>query len=82
MTNYDTPSITSRLYNVQPVSHTSKPRIFPSLLYTTENLKIKNSLTLQTLNKLHSVISYLISKHAMQHMKTMLAKLQTPSVSS
>ena len=42
MTNSDTSPTTSLTYNVQPTSHTSKPRIFPSLPYTTENLKIIN----------------------------------------
>ena len=31
MTNSDTPPTTSSFFNVQPTSHTSKPRIFPSL---------------------------------------------------
>ena len=39
MTNSDIPNQTSPLYNVQPTSHTSEKRIFPSLLYTSENLK-------------------------------------------
>ena len=38
MTNDDIPNQTS-LYNVQPTSHTSEKRIFPSLPYTSENLK-------------------------------------------
>ena len=47
MTNSDTPSKTSSLYDVQPTSHTSKPRIFPSLQHTTENLKFKNKFNFQ-----------------------------------
>ena len=39
MTNNDIPNQTSPLYNVQPASHTSEKRIFPSLPYTSENLK-------------------------------------------
>ena len=39
MTNDDIPNQTSPLYNVQPTSHTSEKRIFPSLPYTSENLK-------------------------------------------
>ena len=39
MTNSDIPNQTSPLYNVQPTSHTSEKRIFPSLPYTSENLK-------------------------------------------
>ena len=39
MTNDDIPNQTSPLYNVQPTSHTSEKRIFPSLPYTSANLK-------------------------------------------
>ena len=39
MTNNDIPNQTSPLYNVQPTSNTSEKRIFPSLPYTSENLK-------------------------------------------
>ena len=39
MTHDDIPNQTSPLYNVQPTSHTSEKRIFPSLIYTSENLK-------------------------------------------
>ena len=39
MTNDDIPNQTSPLYNVQPTSHTSEKRIFPSLPFTSENLK-------------------------------------------
>ena len=39
MTNPDIPTKTSSLFNVQPTSHTSKHRVFPSLPYTTEILK-------------------------------------------
>ena len=43
-----TPSlIPSSIYNVKPTSHTSKPRIFPSLLYTTENLHFINKFNFQ-----------------------------------
>ena len=38
MTNNDIPNQTSPLYNVQP-TYTSEKRIFPSLPYTSENLK-------------------------------------------
>ena len=47
MTNSDIPSITSPRYNVPPTSHTSKPRIFPSLPYTPENPKFINKFTFQ-----------------------------------
>ena len=36
MTNHELPTITSPLFNVQPTSHTSKKRVFPSLPYSTE----------------------------------------------
>ena len=43
-----TPSlITSFIYNVQPTLHTLKPRIFPSLPYTPENLKFINKFNFQ-----------------------------------
>ena len=47
MTNVDIPNQTSPLYNVQPTSHTSEKRIFPSLPYTSENLKINNKFNFQ-----------------------------------
>ena len=42
MTDPDIQHSTSPLYNVQPTSNTSKKRIFPSLPYTSENLKFIN----------------------------------------
>ena len=47
MTNDDIPNQTSPLYNVQPTSHTSEKRIFPSLPYTSENLKFINKFHFQ-----------------------------------
>ena len=47
MTNDDIPNQTSPLYNVQPTSHTSEKRIFPSLPYTSENLKFNNKFNFQ-----------------------------------
>ena len=47
MTNPDIPSQTSPLYNVQPTFHTSEKRIFPSSLYTSDNLKIINKFNFQ-----------------------------------
>ena len=47
MTNDDIPNQSSPLYNVQPTSHTSEKRIFPSLPYTSENLKFVNTLNFQ-----------------------------------
>ena len=43
----DIPHQTSPLYNVQPTSHTSETRIFPSLPYTPENLKVINKFSFQ-----------------------------------
>ena len=47
MTNNDIPNQTSPLYNVQPTSHTSEKRIFPSLPYTSEYLKFINKFNFQ-----------------------------------
>ena len=47
LTNPYIPTKTSSLYNVQPTSYTSKHRVFPSLPYTTENLKIINKFLFQ-----------------------------------
>ena len=47
MTNDDIPNQTSPLYNVQPTSYTSEKRIFPSLPYTSENLKFINKFNFQ-----------------------------------
>ena len=47
MTNDDIPNQTSPLYNVQPTSHTSEKRIFPSLPYTSENLKFIDKFNFQ-----------------------------------
>ena len=47
MTNSDIPNQTSPLFNVQPTSHTSEKRIFPSLPYTSDNLKFINKFTFQ-----------------------------------
>ena len=47
MTNSDTPSHTSPYYNVQPTSRTSEKRIFPSLLYTSDNLNFINNINFQ-----------------------------------
>ena len=47
MTNSDSLPITSSLYNVQPTSHTSKPRVFPSLPYSPENFKFINKFNFQ-----------------------------------
>ena len=47
MTNSDRPNQTSSLYNVQPTSHISEKRIFPSFPYTSENLKIINEFNFQ-----------------------------------
>ena len=47
MATSEIPSQTSPLYNVQPTSHTSEKRIFPSLPYISENLKFINKFTFQ-----------------------------------
>ena len=47
MTNSEIPNRTSPLYNVQPTSHTSEKRFFPSLPYTSENLKFINKFNFQ-----------------------------------
>ena len=47
MTDPNTSSKTSPIYNVQPTPHTSKPRTFPSLPYTAENLKFTNKYNFQ-----------------------------------
>ena len=47
MTNDDIPNQTSPLYNVQPTSHASDKRIFPTLPYTPENLKFINKFNFQ-----------------------------------
>ena len=47
MTKSDKPNQTSPLKNIQPTSHTSEKRIFPSSPYTSENLKIINKFNLQ-----------------------------------
>ena len=47
MTNSDSISRTSSIYNVQPTSHTSNHRVFPSLPYSTENLKFINKFNFQ-----------------------------------
>ena len=47
MTTSDTPPITSPIYKVQPLSHTSKPRNFQSLPYTTEILRFDNKFNFQ-----------------------------------
>ena len=81
MTNYDIPQKTSSLYNVQPTSHTSQTRFFPSLPYTPENLKFINKFNFQfsdlTDTEYNTLcIYYLKIKHAMQDIEMMLTKLQ------
>ena len=81
MTNPNPLPRTPSLYNVQPTSHSSQPRLFPSLPYSPENLKFINSLALQILNMLHFVICYSNIRPAMLPIKTMLARLQLLFVS-
>ena len=85
MTNDDIPNQTSPLYNVQPTSHTSEKRIFPSLPYTFENLKFINKFNFQfsdlTDTEYITLCNMLLKyKHVMQLKKTMLEKFQHPSV--
>ena len=47
MTNSDLPNQTSSLYNVQPTPHTTEKGIFPSLPYTSGNLKFINKFNFQ-----------------------------------
>ena len=47
MTNDDIPNQTFPLLNVQPTSHTSEKRIFPSLPHTSENLEFINKFNFQ-----------------------------------
>ena len=47
ISNSDIPHQTSPFYNVQPTSHTSETPIFPSLPYTSENLKFINKFNFQ-----------------------------------
>ena len=81
-----TPSIIpSSINNVQPTSHASKPRIFPSLqtlqkIVNSLTNSTSNFLTFQTLNLLHFLPYFFKKKLAMQHTKLMLAKLLLHSV--
>ena len=47
MTNPQSLQNSLSLHNVQPTTHTSKPRIFPSLPYSVENLKFINKFNFQ-----------------------------------
>ena len=47
LTETITKTTNSSLYNVQPTSHTTGPRLFSSLAYTKDLLKFINKLTLQ-----------------------------------
>ena len=47
MTDADSLPHSLSLYNVQPTSHSSKPRVFPSLPYSPENLKFINKFNFQ-----------------------------------
>ena len=59
MTHDDIPNQTSPLYNVQPTSHTSEKRIFPTLPYTSENLKFINKFNFQFSDLTHTEYFYL-----------------------
>ena len=47
MTDLDPLPRTQSLHNVQPTSHSSQPRVFPSLPYSQENLKFINKFNFQ-----------------------------------
>ena len=47
MTNLNPLPRTLSLYNVQPTSHSSQPRVFPSLPYSPENLNFINKFNFQ-----------------------------------
>ena len=47
MTYSDTPPVTTNIHNLQPTSITSKPRVFLSLPYITENHKLINKFSSQ-----------------------------------
>ena len=47
MTNLSPLPTTPYLYNVKPTSHSSQPRVFPSLPYSPENLKFINKFNFQ-----------------------------------
>ena len=55
MTTPEIQQITSSFYNVQHTSHTSKPRIFPSLPYTQENPKFMNQFNFQFSPSIHQL---------------------------
>ena len=73
LTNPNIP-IKTFLYNVQPTSHTFEHRVFPSLPYTTENLKFINKFNFQfsdfTDTEYITLCNLLLNtKHGMQHIK-------------
>ena len=84
MTNYEITRKTSSLYNVQRTSHTSKPRRFPSLPYTPENLKFNIKFNFQFSDLTDSeyfTLCSLLPKYKTcyaQH-KNDVAKIATPS---
>ena len=85
MTNNDIPNQTSPLYNVQPTSHTSEKRIFPSLPYTSENLKFIIGFNFQfsdlTDSEYITLCNMLLKyKTCYATHKTMLEKFQHPFV--
>ena len=87
MTISDTPHQISPLYNVQPTSHISEIRIFPSLpyTYTSENLKFINNFIFQfsdLTNTEYITPCNMLPKYKTcyaTHKKTMLENIQ-PSV--
>ena len=85
MTNDDIPNQLSPLYNVQPPSHTSEKRIFPSLPYTSEYLKFINKFNFKfsdlTDTEYITLCNMLLKyKTCYATHKMMLEKFQHPSV--
>ena len=83
MTNSDIPNQTSPLYNVQPISHTSERRIFPSLPYTSENLKFINKFNFQVsdfTDTEYITLCNMLLKYKTQLIKMILIKFQLPFV--
>ena len=83
MTNSDIPNQTSPLYNVQPTSHTSEKRIFPSLPSTSDNLKYINKFNFQfsdlTDTEYSTLCNMLLkSKTCYATHKTYVGKISTP----
>ena len=79
MTNADIPNQTSPLYNIQPTSHTSEKRIFPSLPYTSEILKFINKFDFQFSDLTDTFCNMLLKyKTCYATQKNDVGKISTP----